>query len=37
MNFCPVHDEEKSDIYSLGLTVLSAILTEELYDCFDYS
>ncbi|CAD8044039.1 unnamed protein product [Paramecium primaurelia] len=32
----PTHDPYKSDIYSLGLTVLSVILMEEVYDCFDY-
>ncbi|CAD8131974.1 unnamed protein product [Paramecium pentaurelia] len=32
----PIHDEQKSDIYSLGLTALSVILMEEVYDCFDY-
>ncbi|CAD8135466.1 unnamed protein product [Paramecium octaurelia] len=32
----PTHDPYKSDIYSLGLTVLSVILLEEVYDCFDY-
>ena len=32
----PIHDPYKSDIYSLGLTVLSIILMEEVYDCFDY-
>ncbi|CAD8126967.1 unnamed protein product [Paramecium sonneborni] len=32
----PIHDPYKSDVYSFGLTVLSVILMEEVYDCFDY-
>ncbi|CAD8142671.1 unnamed protein product [Paramecium octaurelia] len=32
----PTHDPYKSDIYALGLTALSVILMEEVYDCFDY-
>ena len=36
MSFSPKHNPYKSDVYSLGLTVLSVILLEEVYDCYDF-